>query len=529
MNPEKINLVERPYQEVVDDLLTAIVGGVVNEPIFFDVKQLDYPLAQPAIDIRSISGIADGRRYLFQKGIDYRFSIDDNRVVWQEDATLPDDDTIFYVDYFRRESRSPLTDINVGSVTRTLGEAIGREITTLYQQINRAYLSAFVDTAEGTSLDLVVAILGLQRKDGEFAVGSVTFFRDPAIEGNIFLPEGTLLATAKGEVRFQTTQPRNLQRGQVRIDAPIRATDEHKGDAGRVEAGEISEMVQPVAGIQRVTNFEATFLSAEGESDEELRLRAKAALRALGQATIAALARVTAEQRAELLEIHDPNGAPLSRTEPGTAVLLVQCEPERLPGVQAMVEQTRAAGVRTLLVARYIYITPRLVVTLREGLSADGKSKVMKAVVTALQQYVNGLGAGQPARGADLLAAAGAVEDVTEVRAVDIQVWRADLGRPDEERLTQTLIDALQGVPADDREALEQVIDSVLDGRIPGWPAAPRRIPDRSLLVGEDGKPATDEEIEGGRFSIRATVNDEPWWIVLEMEPADLLAREEAH
>jgi hypothetical protein len=49
-------LLERPNQEIVDDILTAIVGGVVNEPVVFDVKSVLYPLAQPAQDVRSITG-----------------------------------------------------------------------------------------------------------------------------------------------------------------------------------------------------------------------------------------------------------------------------------------------------------------------------------------------------------------------------------------------------------------------------------------------------------------------------------------
>ena len=164
MKSDTVNLIERPYQEIVDDILTAIVGGVVNEPIIFDVKTDLYPLAEPAAEIRGITGTLDQQRYTFQKEIDFLFSEGDNAVVWQEGKKWPDDETIFYVDYFRRESSSPLTDINVGSVTRTLGEAIGREIATVYQQINQAYLSAFIDTATGKSLDLVVAILGVQRK-----------------------------------------------------------------------------------------------------------------------------------------------------------------------------------------------------------------------------------------------------------------------------------------------------------------------------------------------------------------------------
>jgi hypothetical protein len=250
VNAETINLIERPYQEIVDDILTAIVGGVVNEPIIFDVKSVLYALAQPAQAVRGITGTIqipekpEPVHHTFQKEIDFLFNADRNAVVWQEGGQKPKDETTFYVDYFLPVSRSPLNDINVGSVTRTLSEAIGREIATVYQQINLAYLSGFIDTATGKSLDFVVSILNVRRKTKDFAVGLATFFRDPLVEGNITIQQGTEIATTKGEVLFETTEPRTLQRGQARIDVPIRAADKFKGELGKVEPGKITTLSQ---------------------------------------------------------------------------------------------------------------------------------------------------------------------------------------------------------------------------------------------------------------------------------------------
>ena len=111
---------------------------------------------------------------------------------------------------------------SVGSVTRTITEAVGREIATVYEQVNLAYLSAFVDTATGASLDYVVEILDVTRKTAEFAEGLVTFFRAAGLDGNITIPAGTRLAASSGTVVFVSTQPRTLQRGQVRGAAFLR-------------------------------------------------------------------------------------------------------------------------------------------------------------------------------------------------------------------------------------------------------------------------------------------------------------------
>lgn len=525
MNSETRALIERPYQEIVDDLLTAIVGGVVNEPIIFDVKSDLYPLAEPVQGVRGITGTVDAKRHTFQKEIDFLFSAGDNAVVWQEGGTRPDDESVFFVDYFRQDSRSPLTDINVGSVTRTLSEAIGREIATVYQQINRAYLSAFIDTAEGKSLDLVVAILGITRKTADFAVGLVTFFRDPAVAGNITIPEGTLLSTAEGEATFVTTQLRTLQRGQVRIDVPVRAGDASKGGDGEVDPGEINTLARPVAGIARVTNFEATLLGAEDESDEELRARAKAALRALGKATLAALARVIFEGRADLVEVWDPNSPPAKRSELGAVTLLIESEPERFPSLRAAVEETRAAGVQATVVARYVFFKPRIVAQISSGLTGAGKNKITEEIIAALQEYVDGLGSGDPAEGAQLLAAIKGVDDVSDATIVDVMAWRTDVGQPGAETLVETILTAMQGVPADDPEALREAITGAVTELPPLVPTG-RRIPDRGLVQRPDGQRATDAQIEAAEFQVAAAVNGENGWVVLDIEPTDIVLQE---
>ena len=65
----------------------------------------------------------------------------------------------------------------MGSVTRTLQRGHRPRGGLRYQQVKAVYISAFIDTAIGKSLDLVVSILGVTRKTKDFAEGLVTFFR----------------------------------------------------------------------------------------------------------------------------------------------------------------------------------------------------------------------------------------------------------------------------------------------------------------------------------------------------------------
>ncbi len=116
----------------------------------------------------------------------------------------------------------------------------------------------------------------------DFATGEVTFFRNPSVSGSISINAGVKLTTSGGEVNFETTNLRTLQPGQNRINVPVRAIT--GGEMGIVDPNTITQLLQPVAGIERVTNLDPTQKAAEDESDEALRKRAKAKLRGLQSA-----------------------------------------------------------------------------------------------------------------------------------------------------------------------------------------------------------------------------------------------------
>jgi len=534
VNVDTVNLIQRPFLEIVDDLLVAMVGGVVNEPIIFDVKSDLYPLSQPARDVRGITGTIDdeteleGVHHTFLKEIDFVFNPDKSAVVWQDGGKRPKDETRFYVDYFIPTSRSPLTDLNVGSVTRTVSEAIGREIAAVYQTINLTYLSAFIDTATGKSLDFVVSILGVNRKTKDFAVGQTTFFRDPdpRLDGNITIPQGTELTTIKGEVVFETVEPRTLQRGQARIDAPIRAGEKFKGDKGKVKAGEITTPLQVITGIARVTNFDPTELAAADESDDDLRLRAKAAIRGLGKATILALIKAVTDSRAKVKEISDPNTAG-KQTSAGKVSLVIDTEAGRFPSVAAAVHDTRAAGVELTIAANFVFVTPRIMATITSGITGDGKLKIANEIISAVRQYIEGLAAGGQAIAADLLAAIKKVKDVKDPKILDVRTSRSDVGKPGSSALVEALVARLETVNLSSADALRTAVEETIKVEGPALIAGGRRIPDRDLVQSADlrsgNKRASDGEIEAGKFAIKPPAE---FSLSLDMEPADIILQE---
>jgi len=472
MNVDTLTLIRRTYPDLVDDLLTAVVGGVVNEPITFDLKQLRYALSQPAKGVRSVKGSipdAEGNPspevHLFQANIDYVFSDSDSAIEWQPKGTKPLDESTFYVDYFRPDTRSLLTDINIGSVTRTLTEAIGRETATLYQQVYQAYLAGFVDTASGQSLDYVVSILGVVRRSAEYATGLASFLRDPKSSGNVTIPDGTLVSTAK-RVVFETTELRTLQQGQQRIDVPIRASVKAKGAAGVVPPGAIVQLEAPIEGIASVTNVDATALGTVAETDDALRIRAKATLQGLGQATLAALKRALLEEKSELLEVHDLNGPPGQTSNAGEVTLLVSAPPARYAAINARVQETRAAGVLAKVFARYVFAKPRIALTLTASLTTPGKLKLVYQLIGALKAYFETLQAGEAAEASKMLDAMNAIPEVkaAKPRFLDVLTTKSDFDSRASDPLIVALTAAAQASSSTDAAALTAALRNVLEG-----------------------------------------------------------------
>lgn len=536
MNPDTVHLIQRNFGEVTDDILTSLVGGVVNEPIIFDVKSDLYPLARPAAGVRGVTGRKPRENgadpapanHPFQQGIDFAYDPDLAAIAWLEGGARPADGSTFFVDYVPDDATSPITDINVGGVARTLSEAVGREIATLYEQLNRAYRFGFIDTAEGTALDLVVAILGVTRKAGDFAAGLVTFFRDPEVAGDVTIASGTRLTDAKGAVEFETTQQRTLQRGQARIDVPVRAGADFPGEDGRVAAGAIDTQVRPLAGIGRITNHEATVLGAAEESDAELRARAKAELYKLGNATLPALGAAVRDSFATLTEFWDPNGPVARRTPPGVVTLLVDIEPERFAGLEAAINDQRAAGIAATLVARYVFVTPRIVAQIKPGLTGAGKAKLVDQIIAAIGVHVEALGSGEALSGKPLVDAITAVEGVDKTRIVDLHVFRTDAAPARPETVTKALLGFLAGDPPQEETALRADLDALLFGLGTGAPTG-NRIADRSLIVNADSSgPASDADLEAAAFQVLALVDGEPGWIVADVTPGDIALQEAA-
>lgn len=340
----------RNYPEVLDSLLTGITKGVAAEehafppPSSASTQTIGGPSFQhtliqaPVSDIISVYGSRDGAAFLFRKGADYKLLPDSKTLAWQKGAQLPDAGTVILVNYYPKAAQPVLTDIQTGSVVRTLAESVGVEIARLYAQLEAVYQAGFVDTANGGALDKVVALLGIERVAGGQAAGEVEFTRAPNALGVITIPAGTRVITEDGNIEYETTVAIELAPGQN--SARVVARDLEINDP--LPANALTVLPIPIAGILTVTNPAPTAITTQDETDSELRTRAKNFLHGSERGTLGAIKAAIARQRITA-DVTEPAATP------GVIEITPHAEslpPELYQRLLTAVEDVRPAGVR---------------------------------------------------------------------------------------------------------------------------------------------------------------------------------------
>jgi uncharacterized phage protein gp47/JayE len=349
-----------PYGIFVDDLVSALTGGVVREELVFDATHAPYRLGAGAgvvAETVRVHGLAGDAFTRFRPGVD--FDLDrEGTIVWKTPPadgpppsptpTLPDVGSHFYASYERKpDTAAPprLTDRNPGSVVRTLAESFAREYAVLSRQLERVYEAGFVETAEGRDLDQVVALVGVERRTHAFATGELVFSRATPAPANVFIPAGTLVSTSEvPAVTVETEDGAMLRAGSLSVSVPVRATV--RGPDGVAAAATLTVIHRPILGVDAVTNSQAMSYGGAPEPDDALRARATRALEAAGGATLGALTGALTtiagirEQDIRIVEDHV--------SAPGTVQVSIAADLDETHARAAaeLIEQYRPAGIR---------------------------------------------------------------------------------------------------------------------------------------------------------------------------------------
>ena len=423
------------YLDIVEDLLIALTGGITRETATFSPGEFCYFDSPPVkSDSVRVVGIRGKEIYHFIAGQD--FIVDSEKITWNEEkkgANLPDEGSRFYINYYMANVEPVLSDINVGSLTRTLSEAFARELAAMSQQILLVYNSGFLNTARGTALDQVVSILGEKyaRKSGDYATGDVLFYRNSPAPADIFLNDGILVSTGIGEPKiYETIQEKILRKGKVSVLVPVRAIK--KGQDGVTEAGAIRVMIQPVMGIDGIKNPHEILPTGIYETDEELRDRAKHALEAAGGTTSNAI-------RYALMSIPALSGKSINVEEDfsqGNGLVKVTIDAvateDLVSEIDKKIFETRAAGIKVVhnlsTNKEGIYaklnvdfkekpVAVKVIISLKDdSISSSKKEGIKGQVLSEIEAYFEKLKIGEPLLKNKLIALLFGIEGIKNIQ-----------------------------------------------------------------------------------------------------------------
>jgi len=302
-------------------------------------------------------------------------------------------------------------DIDLSENSRLLRflEIIAKREDELWQLAEDIYYSGFVQFATGESLDRVVALLGIRRKQATRATGIVTFSRSTPATSDITIPAGTRVATSDESVVFQTTEAVILQTGQTQAEAPIEAVE--PGAKGNVPANTITKLVDPISGIESVTNPEPTTGGRDVETDEELRYRA-IKYAPYAKATIHSI-------KSALLQIEGVTDVNVQEDLANHKVIVtIAGGPD--DEISQTIEDVRPAGIPVEWqrpTAKSINVNAQIKVL--EGYNA---SEVQSNVQNAITNYINGLHIGEDVNFSDLakvILQVEGVDDIVSLEATD--------------------------------------------------------------------------------------------------------------
>lgn len=367
----------RNYPEVLDNLLTSLIGGVAAEAHPFppsDDGPLSHPLEQPPVRrLVSVYGIQNGEPRLFREGNDYQLDADAQTLSWLSDTSVPDSGTLVYVNYLREDVAPSLTDLQVGSVVRTLSESVALEIARLYAQMDAVHKAGFIDTATGSSLDKVVSLLDLRRFKGTRPSAKIRFSRVDGSKGTITLQAGARILDEQTRFEYETTETVTMSENQNSI--MVTARDLEPGNEP-VEADTLTLLAVPIAGIAAVTNSAPASRAAADETDTELRTRAKNFLHGSERATLGAMRQVLIENNID---------GDIDESTPGKILVSPHGDdltPEQLKKLETELNATRPAGIQLVLT------TPLTPVSVDLSLQLTTSDKLVEADLRAAHNNV---------------------------------------------------------------------------------------------------------------------------------------------
>lgn len=178
---------------------------------------------------------------------------------------------------------SKVTNFTIGSVARSLIEAIAIEVEELYYFIS----SKFVELQDGS----IYTSFGFARKPAIAATGTVTVSFIQTLTQQVYFPTGYKFYTIplNGKtIYFVSTQDVTANVGVNSVDIPVQCTE--TGTVGNVPANSIRRIVNSTPYLAGVTNNQRFYTGAPEETKEARQKRFNDYVNSLGKSTPDAVA-----------------------------------------------------------------------------------------------------------------------------------------------------------------------------------------------------------------------------------------------
>lgn len=161
-------------------------------------------------------------------------------------------------------------------------------LALVWQDNENVYYSGFRKTAEGRQLDALLPYAGITRNPATYADGTVVFSGAPGTSIEMGFTVGK-----EDETLYYTLEDAVIGPDMtVTVDVMCQVS----GAIGNADAGQINQIINPIDGLEEVTNLIAFTNGKEQETDQEVRERADTTVEGLGSGT-------TASIRTELLKV----------------------------------------------------------------------------------------------------------------------------------------------------------------------------------------------------------------------------------
>ena len=312
----------------------------------------------------------------------------------RELGTKSFDDIVEYTLQSIIQKDAGISNINPGSVLRTMVEVLSENENTLNHYIEYVYKCMDIDNCYGNDLDRSVKVLGLIREPAKSAVGEITLMTgDNPAEYDIEIPYGYIVSTRPNRdgdvIEFYISDTSAiLKAGESEINVSVTCTEP---GLVYIPVGTIDVMSQSLQGINSITNKHAINGGRDIESDEDFRERIRNVRETFGKCTNeaieSAINQVPGVTKSKVVDMYEGVGT--------TGVIVVTDTtppPESVKNnITKTMQSVKASGIKPILIYSNIKdVDIDIIITGVELTDAN-----YTAIANAINDYCLSLNAGQ--------------------------------------------------------------------------------------------------------------------------------------